>query len=166
MFDLKEKKIVYAKLLLNTLWGALTQVLEKRHVIDKCNSYDFEIPENMTVSLIKPSIDKRSVLLDLALNDKFYVSNFARMKPFILSKGRAVISSIMLPYKDIIVKSHTDSLICTEYPLNVKIGVKMGDLVYEGFCNDITIKSNAKEKGTGGKEAIFKFVLSAKLLSH
>ena len=155
IYHLKERKIVYAKLLLNTLWGALTQVLERRHIID-CDGEDFNIPENMTVTMIKPSIDKKSILVDLASNDRFYVSNFARMKPFILSKGRSKISDIMLPYKDIIVKSHTDSLITTEYPTNIKIGEQMGDLVYEGFCDNIIIKSNAKEKGSDNKSAVFK----------
>ncbi len=126
MFDLKERKIVYAKLLLNTLWGALTESKQKRYIIDT-NGDDFNIPENFTVTLIKPSIDKKSILVDLASNDSYYVSNFARMKPFILSKGRSKISDIMLPHKDIIVKSHTDSLIVSEYPTNIKIGEQMGD---------------------------------------
>jgi hypothetical protein len=77
------------------------------------------------------------------------------MKPFILAKGRSMISNIMLPYKDIIVKSHTDSLISSIYPKDIKIGNEIGDLVYEGYCSNIIIKSNAKEKDSYGKNAVY-----------
>ena len=147
MFDLKDKKVPLAKPILNLLWGSLTESNTKKVVIDNASDEIFVIEENMTVTKIKPSFIKNNTLIEYANNDSFYKSNFARLKPFLLSKAKSNICNIILPYKDIVVKTHTDSLVTKEYPKGIKTGLKLGELAFEGYYEHCVVKSNAKEIG-------------------
>jgi hypothetical protein len=101
----------------------------------------------MTVTKIKPSFIKNNTLIEYANNDSFYKSNFARLKPFLLSKARSTICNIILPYKDNVVKCHTDSMLLSVKPEGIKTGLKLGELAYEGYYENCVVKSNAKETG-------------------
>ena len=147
VFDLKDKKVPLAKPILNLLWGSLTETNTKKVVIDNASEEVFVIEDNMTITNIKPSFIKNNTLVEYANNDSFYKSNFARLKPFLLSKARSNICSIILPYKDTVVKCHTDSLLCSAKPEGIKTGLKLGDLAYEGYYSHCIVKSNAKEQG-------------------
>ena len=153
MFDLKIKEVPLAKPIINLLWGSLTEANTKKVVVDNASNKIFKIKKNMTVTNIKPSFIKNNTLIECANNDSFYKSNFARLKPFLLSKAKSNICNIILPYKDIVVKTHTDSLVTKEYPKGIKTGLKLGELKYEGYNSFISVKSNAKEKDVNGKDA-------------
>ena len=156
MFDLKDKKVPMSKLILNMLWGALTESDLKKVIIDNTKDEEFIIDDNMTIVQIKPSFLKDITFVKYANNDSYYKSNFARLKPFLLSKARSNICDIILPYKDNVVKAHTDSMILSQFPKDIKTGLKLGDLAYEGYCNYIVVRNNAKEKDAQGNKAEYK----------
>jgi hypothetical protein len=156
MFDLKNKKVPMSKLILNMLWGALTESDLKKVIIDNSKDDEFDIKDNMTIVQIKPSFLKDITFVKYANNDSYYKSNFARLKPFFLSKARSNICDIMLPYKDTVVKCHTDSLTVSKYPTDIKTGSKLGELAFEGYCDYIVVRNNAKEKDAEGNNAVFK----------
>jgi hypothetical protein len=147
MFDLKDKKVPMSKLILNMLWGALTESDLKKITVDNTLDEEFIIDDNMTIVQIQPSFLNNSTFIKYAHNDTYYKSNFARLKPFLLSKARSNICNIMLPYKDSVVKCHTDSMLVAKIPKDIKIGLKLGDLAYEGYYKHCIVKNNAKEIG-------------------
>jgi hypothetical protein len=51
-----------------------------------------------------------------------------------MSKGRKIISDIMKPYKDIIVRCHTDGIVLKEKPTGIKSGSELGELSFDGYC--------------------------------
>ena len=51
----------------------------------------------------------------------------------------------MVPHKEFIKRVHTDGFISSK-KLDIKTGDKLGDLVYEGYCENVIIESNIKPK--------------------
>ena len=149
LFPLKENKTLekdvrdYIKSIINRLWGALCETNETRNIIERDNMNDFQVPNNHKIKQTKPSRNKTQVIIDTVHNDNYYKSTFARLKPFILSKGRSMISAIMHPHKEYIKKINTDGFI-SSVKLGIKTGDKLGDLVYEGYCENVIIKNNTK----------------------
>ena len=152
LFPLKEiygKEEPIIKQILNILWGALSQTNEIRTI-----TYDKEIniEDDKSINNIKPTRDERGTIIDVVENNYYFKSNFARLKPFLLSKGRSIIASIMFPYKDHVVRCHTDGFV-VKNACDIKTGDKLGDLVYEGYSKHVVIKNNAKPKGNFVKES-------------
>ena len=149
LFEFKENKELekdvrdYIKLIINRLWGALSETNEKRNIIERDSLIDFKLPKNYKVIQQKPSRNKNQIILDIAHNDNFYKNNYARLKPFLIAKGRSVISNLMFPHKEFIKRCHTDGFISSK-KLDIKTGNKLGDLVYEGYCENVIIKTNQK----------------------
>ena len=138
-FDLKNRlKIDRAKKLINTLWGALCEKKTKNYVC----SNDLDIGKNAKPITIRPTDDGKT-LIEVIKRDNQYVSGFCRIKPFLLGKARSIMSDIMLPFNDLLVRCHTDGFMSTQ-ELDIKTGDALGDLVYEGSdvvtineCNNI-----------------------------
>lgn len=158
LIQLKKAGIKEVKLLLNIIWGALCEK-DLHHQFVKKNE-QVEIKEGY---LVHDIVSKRNGKYKLTtLNyDQYYKTNFARLGPFLTARGRAMISRIMEPHIDYIVRCHTDGFLSTK-PLefkkkntysidNVKIGTDIGDLKYEGYLEDVTIKdlNNIIIKETG-----------------
>ena len=51
----------------------------------------------------------------------------------------------MFPHKEFIKRYHTDGIISSK-KLDIKTGNKLGDLVYEGYCENVIIELNVKPK--------------------
>jgi hypothetical protein len=62
--------------------------------------------------------------------------------PFLISKGRKIISDIIKPHEKICIKCHTDGIILSEEPKGIKYGNKLGDLVFEGYFENIKINKS------------------------
>ena len=77
-------------------------------------------------------------------NNAQYKSGFARLKPFLIARGRSNISKIMYPYKETVMRCHTDGFICSERPEGIITGMSLGDLVDEGMKTLIKISSCKK----------------------
>ena len=63
MFDLKDKKVPMSKLILNMLWGALTESDLKKVTIDNTLVEEFIIDDNMTIVQIQPSFLNNSTFI-------------------------------------------------------------------------------------------------------
>jgi hypothetical protein len=136
-FGLKNKlKIDRAKKIINTLWGALCEKKTKNFV---CGP-DVDIGKNAKPISIRPTDDGKTII-EIIKRDNQYVSGFSRIKPFLLGKARSIMSDIMLPYNDLLVRCHTDGFMSTQ-ELDIKIGDQLGDLVYEGNSNVIISACN------------------------
>jgi hypothetical protein len=144
MFKLKDKKINRAKSILNVLWGALCQKDMLSQVIDE-NAEAFEILADRTISQITPLNDNQ-IKVDYYRNESMYETNYARIAPFLISRGRQRIGKIMAPYLDSVVRCHTDSMYTTKL-VDVELGTKMGDLKYDGFCSKVKVHNNIRVEG-------------------
>jgi len=131
LYPLKANKIPRMKDTLNILWGALSQRKYVKSVV-KDDDELYKIPDDCTLDSIKPSFDDGYTHIEVYHNEHQYKSGFARLKPFLLAKGRATISKIMEPYINDIVRCHTDGFISKEN-LSIKTGWNIGEVRYEGF---------------------------------
>ena len=145
-FPLKDQGLPRMKKIINVLWGALSEVIYDAHNICINSTDEYEIPDDVQLFQLKPDIhDENKIIFKTTNYNHYYKNNFARMAPFLTSKGRFNISEIMKPYKENAKRCHTDGLIVSEEPVGIKTGSKLGDLVYEGYskcckiknCNDV-----------------------------
>jgi hypothetical protein len=129
LYTLKEQNIDKSKSILNILWGALGEI-DKRKYYDE---YINEIPEDEEILEIHPSNinDANDVIITAKIN-KRYKTNYARLKPFLLAKGRSFMSDMMFLHRDNIKRILTDGFLTTT-PIHMNINVKMGELKYEGY---------------------------------
>jgi len=144
LFPLKEQKIEGAKLLLNIISGVIGEMDEKKVYVDETINKDFDLDDDLEITGLKPSNDETKTIIYTVNKEKTFKSSFARFKPFMLSKGREIITSYILPYNNICVKCNTDSMILNE-KTNIKTGDKIGEMVSEGYYHNINVKNNAKE---------------------
>ena len=142
LFKLKESKITRAKKILNILWGALSEHNSKKMHIIKNSDKIIDLKSDCKIIKVRPYNDQETIIETVKNNHQFK-TGFARLKPFLIARGRAMISKIMLPYKDIVMRCHTDGFITSE-PIDYKCGSSLGDLVDEGFKTKIQISSCKK----------------------
>ena len=137
LFPLKERKIKFAKLLINILWGSLCEI-NKSHF--KYKDEDLIIPDDSDIYRITPD-DKDTKTLNIICTSrtKFYKTPYARLSPFLISKGRFIISNILYNHRNNIKQIHTDGFISDKLLDNIKTGNEMGSLVYEGKCDNCII---------------------------
>ena len=145
MFDLKEKEsklkerkkeVKKAKLILNILWGSLCEI-DKSYLVYK--NKILNIDDDCDIYSIKPN-EKNENHLEIITTkqSKFYKTGFARLSPFLISQSRYMMSKILYPHRENVKWCHTDGFISDKL-LDVKTGDKMGDLVFEGKCDNCTI---------------------------
>ena len=70
--------------------------------------------------------------------NKTFKSDWARFKPFLLTKGRVLLSKAIEPNIEHIMRSHTDSLY-SSVKLEISIGDNLGDIKYTGSCTNARI---------------------------
>jgi len=141
LFELKQLKLTdRTKTILNILWGALC---EKKLIKKVIKDYIYNIPELDQLHSIKRLSDD-SYFLKHQNTIKQYKSTFARICPFIVSKGRANITKIMEPYKNTIVKIHTDGFMCNTEAKDILLSNELGGLVCEGIYKHVKILNNSK----------------------
>ena len=149
LFKLKKSGIPGAKQIGNCLWGSLCHA-------DILPALEYDDKIKKPVEVYKTSYVNRIYNKDGIENDDIYIieilkkgliykdSEYARMKPFILAKGRDKITKYFFNDNDIrtnnIIRTHTDSIFCKE-KLNVKTGDGLGMLRYEGYCKEAIIKN-------------------------
>ena len=82
--------------------------------------------------------------MDVSKKDKLFECDYARIKPFLVSKGRYTISKVIERNLDNCVQCHTDGIILTE-PIEPtqKLGNDIGDLKFEceGQCKIVNSTS-------------------------
>ena len=130
----------YFKMPLNIIWGAMAE----RYRHKKCilPGTHPEITFSNIVSLLPRKSGDKTYYSLKAYDHIAYNLPFARVAPFLLARCRMMMSRIMEPHKQHIVRVHTDGFYST-VPLefertnkrtidSVKIGDELGDLKYEG----------------------------------
>ena len=137
LFPMKNNNVKGSKNILNDLWGKLCQRDLKKCVHKHGESYD--IPDDAR-PIFKPYDDSNTIITYVKYNKQNKLS-WARIKPFLLAKGRATISKLMEANKDILVRCHTDGVMFSRMPQNIEFGEGLGDFRYEGL-HDILINQS------------------------
>ena len=148
LYDIKakHKDVFYAKKIMNILWGALCQ-----RRVDKSIWYDPKEDKEHILDFEHEIIHigthvSGKVKLDYAHSDKQFETDFARISPFITARGRTLISDIIATDKDNVVRCVTDGII-SKTKMNIKYGNDIGDMKYEGKCDDVYLEHIYKVHG-------------------
>jgi hypothetical protein len=134
LFELKRQKIEGAKLLLNILWGALSETNTYKFITDcdeELNLVDCELTDlAFTGYAVQTKI--------INYNQSYYKYKFARIKPFVLSYGRFSLYKQFKKYEDKIIRVHTDGVYMTQ-EVDIETSTDLGGIKYEGVKEvDIT----------------------------
>ena len=126
-------------------------IVWSQYDIMKTDGKEFDTKPGGTVWAILPASDEKGHIVKLTKNNQEYETNYARFKPFLLSKGRHMIGKIIEPHLQYIKHVHTDGCISTKdltKDLEKFIGNDIGELKYEGFCKTTIIKNCNSVVGT------------------
>ena len=135
LYPLRKNVIVKdrVKSLLRCLWGALSQrnIFKKKYKMD----VETELFDDCDIVEMVP-FNNDSYQITYMKRDKPYETNYARMKPFLLSKGRVKISEYIAPYKQHIKRCHTDSMTSTIELKHIEHSLELGKMKLEksGYC--------------------------------
>ena len=91
--------------------------------------------------------DETVTLVSYSHLNRFYKHGFARVSPFLISKGRKVISEIMQPFEDILVRCHTDGVMFSREPVGIKYSNQIGGFADEGFYPNVSIDKSGTIRG-------------------
>lgn len=147
VFKHKDNGVQGAKLLLNILSGAIGELNKKKVVVDEEDETqeDIDLDEmGLSPLTITHSRDRRYSIYKCVYTERFFKSNFARFKPFLWAHARFMMSKLIKPINDIVVKCITDGIITTE---KLEYFNELGKLKYEGYCPNVIIKNNASPIG-------------------
>ena len=146
MFPFKKDGHKCVKKYLKSLPGALSQT-DKTTINTSQNNVIYEDKEIMSMRPMGNNLDDMFsdvAKMDVYKKNKLFESDWARIKPFLVSKGRYMISKIIEKNLDKVVQCHTDGIILTE-PIEPtqKLGTDIGDLKFEceGQCKIINSTS-------------------------
>lgn len=126
-YKLKLEGVTGSKELLNILWGALSE--SKVYKYNVGTSDEVEINDAKLTHL--NSYDDKINIKFINYKTKYYKTNWARIKPFVLGYGRYVLFKRFHKLAPDIVRIHTDGFYLTKNP-ELAIGVGIGHLKYEG----------------------------------
>jgi len=132
------------KSLLAKLWGALCQ-LDEYHLIKRFDE-DFEVPEYNEVISGPTILDDNRYEVVMVRKGKPFQTNWARLKPFILAKGRVNIAEYIYPYMENVKRCHTDGIVLDIEP-KFKTSKELGGLKDEGYCEDCEVFNAQKMTG-------------------
>ena len=150
LFNLKNKGVTKAKEILNYLWGSLGEKRTTKYIIRDDREDIYDIPVGNNIRYITP-INDDDVKVEYYQYDAVYVTNYERIAPFLIARGRQRIQKVMAPYIEHVVRTHTDDLIVNK-DIDIVTGDQMGDLEYKGYCpnadvwNCMTIKGEFKRQ--------------------
>lgn len=148
MYPLKQKNKL-AKIILDCLWGVLTSNDYKKKIYRELKPGEQATetePFDTTLCNIRPFSENEHIV-EYVDNQHIFKTEFARIKPFILSAARVKLSRIIEPFIDDVVYCHTDGFV-TKHEQNVKLGDKIGDLKFKGYTENCKVtKINKKVEG-------------------
>ena len=100
---------------------------------------DFQQKKNTQVKNMNINTENDKITVKYASNDDIFESPWARMKPFLLSKGRHTITNIYDNNTTIVKRVQTDGIITSEEIQWNNMGDALGQLRYEGYCQEVEI---------------------------
>ena len=145
MFSLKKFGVGRSKAILNSLWGKLCEkkLIKKTLNINDTNIHEI-YPGKKIIGLIP--FGNNGVVITLSENSTVYKTDFARIGPFLLARGRYIMGEMIDPHASHIRYLHTDGFI-SDCKLDIETGEDIGDLRYEGYCEEVNIVGLTKKYG-------------------
>ncbi len=143
LFDLKQRNIPRAKEILNCLWGNLT----RKQIIKKIYHEDDNVevfPGNEILECTPYGDEQISVTF--VNTNGLYKFDWARIGPFLLAKGRSMISKLIAPHIDYIMRTHTDDMWSSK-KLDIPTGDDLGKVKFKGYCPNAKIVNNGNITG-------------------
>lgn len=157
-FKFKKLGQSIAKDPLNVLWGALCQTNIITISYDLERNEECEISEGEILRIFRSS--HNSLDIDFVKNNAYFETDFARIKPFLLSRARRMIGKIIEPHLPHIKRVHTDGFY-SDVPLefkktkksldSVSIGKDLGDLSHK-YTDDCVVHHANKVTDSNGKK--------------
>jgi hypothetical protein len=143
LFGLKQKGYKSIKCILNCLWGYLCKKNEI-HITVQNNTEIFATKELLNIGPVGNDLNhKTAKKIDIISKTYFYESNYARIGPFMLAKGRFVTAQHMLKNIDDVVYVNTDGWVLKNEPSkDLKFGKNLGDLKLEEVKEKIEINNS------------------------
>lgn len=138
LFKLKKEGMKSAKPILNIIWGALCEYKTKNKTTKPGEI--LEITGDSYIRSLIPLDDER-VLLKLYESKRVYATNYARLGPFLLARGRMMIGQIIAPYINDVIRTHTDGFLVKKEIKSKLIGEDIGQLKYEGYSENCVVKN-------------------------
>lgn len=130
---LKKQGFATAKELISMIWGVLTEKRIKKILATTKDPYQ-QTNDVIIESIVQQNDDQ--FLVETSKRNKQFETPYARLKPFILSRGRQIMSRTLEPNIEYIVRVHTDGFLSSkplkDFPKSVKLGKNIGELKYEG----------------------------------
>ena len=127
LYPMKQNKVKGAKLLLNILWGALSEdkIFKENKPIDSVVDLSGrEITRLQYDTLVRVHYKKPT--------ESQFRTNYGRIKPFVLAYGRSKMYFRFKKYDHLIVRMHTDSISLTSKPEDLPpLSNKLGCLKHE-----------------------------------
>lgn len=123
LYDMKKEGVLGAKLLLNILWGALT---ESNLIIYRNNKEIILNTNDTDIKFIHPDKNNEHDVFKCTKKMNMFYTNYGRMKPFLLARGRYVIINEMDKYVDNVIRVHTDGFY-SKKELDIKTSYDIGD---------------------------------------
>lgn len=118
LFELKQEfpKNKLVKLMTSSLWGRLAEfnrIFRTEDELEKTKldfTLDYDPNHKYYVRNIQYSSKRKTDVYELIESKRPYRFNIARIKPFLISKSRAVIGAVAMEYIDDVVRIHTDNV--------------------------------------------------------
>lgn len=151
LFPIKDRGVKEIKGVINILWGALSEINAKTETESE-DSEDINIESStQLINIVPCDSDKTKNKCDIVKDTNvLYKSTFARIAPFITAKGRLMIATVMKPIRQHVQRVHTDGFMTNQNVdtlISNHLGKKLGDVAYKGYCDHITVTSNARPEG-------------------
>jgi hypothetical protein len=145
LFQFKKLGYKSIKIFLNKLWGKLCQ---KNVIVAKDN----EIHENKNMLEICPigdNLDHTSLFkIEVCSYESYYETDFARMRSFMLAKGRFMTAQYIMKNINDVVYVNTDGYLLKTAPnKEIKFGSEIGNLKLEAENHEVEVKNCNTVKG-------------------
>ena len=125
----------YFKYLLNFIWGSLCAKNKNKQILN--SDVPSKIEGDIILDLLPYYKDEKYYIVKSVTYDDIFMTPFARIGPFILSKMRYILSRLIEPHLEHIVRIHTDGFYATQEIRfektsnamhSLKLGQNIGDI--------------------------------------
>ena len=142
VFDLKQKGVKGAKQILTIPWGSSVQKKKfKKYAI--WSEQELKLNPKDNVKRVQ-TVSSNTVKVTLTDDEDIYYGSFPRLLPFLTALGRIKVYEVVHDKMDSIKMILTDGFLTTnkdQFEIIPKQGAELGQLVYEGYYKNITLKS-------------------------
>jgi hypothetical protein len=128
LFEYKQQDAIF-KEIISKMWGPWTELKQSKHYISYSDEFSYGNDEEL-FRITPNDTDDTNIIKTVRKNNMFKY-NLGRIKPFLLSAGRCKLSKIVYPFRNDIVKIHTDGAV-VKYKPDIEYGIELGQTKYKG----------------------------------